>query len=97
MEQSTDFLILNCRFHGNEENIQQILSYLELEKFGEELAINFRTYSGIVSFAERFITTLDQSEDPRNEIEVADFETLARHFDRIESVTMKNVLNIIQK
>lgn len=87
----------HTRFHANEENIQQILSYLELETPGEEVAVNFRTFSGIVSFAERFITTLNQSEDPRNEIEIADFETLARHFDKIRSTKMKNVLNILNK
>lgn len=83
-------------FHGTDEKIQEILEYLELEKV-EEVNINFRTFSGIVAFSERLITTLDQNEDPRNEIEIADFETLARHFERIESVTMKNVFNIIQK
>lgn len=83
-------------FHGSDEKIQEILNFLELEQV-EEVFINFRTFSGIVAFAERLITTLDQNEDPRNEIEIADFETLARHFDKIESVTMKNLLNIVQK
>lgn len=83
-------------FHATEEKIQEIFSYLELEQL-EDVQINFRTFSGIVAFAERLITSLDQNEDPRNEIEIADFETLARHFDKIESVTMKNVFNIIQK
>lgn len=82
-------------FHGTEEKIQEILDYMELKNI-EEVNINFRTFSGIVAFAERLITSLDQNEDPRNEIEIADFETLARHFDRIESTTMKNVFNIIQ-
>lgn len=83
-------------FHGTGERIQEVLSYLELENH-EDVHINFRTFSGIVAFAERLITILDQNEDPRNEIEVADFETLARHFNEIQSVNMKNVLNIIQK
>lgn len=83
-------------FHGTEEKNQEILSYLELDNF-EEHIINFRAFTGIVGFAERLITKLDQNDDPRNEIEIADFETLARHFEKIESVTMKNVLNIIQK
>ena len=83
-------------FHGTEEKLQEILSYLEFNAV-EEVPINFRTFSGIVAFSERLITTLDQSEDPRNEIEIADFETLARHIDKIQSTTMKNVLNIVQK
>lgn len=83
-------------FHATDEKILEIFSYLELEQL-EDVQINFRTFSGIVAFAERLITSLDQNEDPRNEIEIADFETLARHFDKIESVNMKNVLNIIQK
>lgn len=83
-------------FHGTDEKIQEVFEYLQLE-VNDETAINFRTFSGMVAFAERLITTLDQNEDSRNEIEIADFETLARHFDKIESVAMKNVLNIIQK
>lgn len=83
-------------FHATDEKITEILSYLELEKL-EDVIINFRTFAGIVAFAERLITTLNQNDDPRNEIEIADFETLARHVDRVESVTMRNVFNIIQK
>lgn len=83
-------------FHSSEEKIREILEYLELETV-EERNINFRAFSGIVAFSERLITSLSQNEDPRNEIEVADFETLARHFDKIQSVTMKNIFNIIQK
>lgn len=83
-------------FYASDEKVVEIMEYLELEKV-EEPHINFRTFAGIVAFAERVITTLDQNEDPRNEIEIADFETLARHFDKIESVTMRNVLNIIQR
>lgn len=83
-------------FHATDEKITEILSYLELEKL-EDVVINFRTFAGIVAFAERLITTLNQNDDPRNEIEIADFETLARHVDRVESVTMRNVFNIIQK
>lgn len=85
-------------FHATDEKIQEVLNYLELEDIDiENLHINFRTFTGIVAFSERLLTTLDQNDDPRNEIEIADFETLARHFDRIESVNMKNVFNIIQK
>ena len=83
-------------FHGTDERIQEILNYLELDNY-EDVHINFRAFSGIVAFAERLITTLNQNEDPRNEIEIADFETLARHFDKIQSNNMKNVMNIIQK
>jgi hypothetical protein len=83
-------------FHGTDEKIQEIYSHLQIV-ITDETAINFRTFSGIVAFSERLITTLDQNEDSRNEIEIADFETLARHFDKIESVAMKNVFNIIQK
>lgn len=92
----TDALKEVLGFHATEEKINEILRYLELENL-EDIIINFRTFSGIVAFAERLITSLDQGEDPRNEIEIADFETLARHIDKIESVNMKNVLNIIQK
>lgn len=83
-------------FHATDDKITEIMSYLELDQL-EDVLINFRTFSGIVAFAERLITTLDQNEDPRNEIEIADFETLARHVDKIKSITMRNVFNIIQK
>lgn len=95
-----DDLVLSMKevlgFHGTDEKVQEIFDCLKLE-ITDETAINFRTFSGMVAFSERLITTLDQNEDQRNEIEIADFETLARHFDKIESITMKNVLDIIQK
>jgi hypothetical protein len=82
-------------FHADDEKIRQIYDLLHLDEAEE--AHNFRMFSGICAFSERFLTTLDQSEDPRNEIEIADFETLARHFDRIEDEDMKQVFRIIQK
>lgn len=82
-------------FHAEDDKIRQIYELLQLD--AAEEPHNFRMFSGIAAFAERFLTTLDQTEDQRNEIEIADFETLARHFDRIESEDMKTVFRIIQK
>ena len=85
-------------FHATGSNIPEILQFLELESLDDDAEINFRTFCGIVAFAERFITNLSQEEDPRDEIEIADFETiLARHFDKIQSEMMKKVLEVIQK
>lgn len=85
-------------FHASDSNIAEILSFLELETLDEDVTINFRTFCGIVAFSERLITNLSQDEDPRDEIEVADFETLlARHYDKIESDLMRQLLDIVQK
>lgn len=83
-------------FHGTDEKISEIRSCLKLEDL-TEVIIDFRTFCGIVAFSERFITTLDQIEDPRNEIEIADFESLERHYNKIQNNNMKRLLNIIQK
>lgn len=82
-------------FHYDEVKVREVKELLHLAEAEEPH--NFRTFSGICAFSERYLTSLDRDEDPRNEIEVADFETLARHFDRIESDDMKKVFNIIQK
>lgn len=85
-------------FHATCENVQEIQSFLQLEELDEDASINFRTFCGIVAFAERLITTLSQEEDPRDEIEIADFETLlARHFHKIESEGMRRMLEVIQR
>lgn len=84
-------------FHATDANVLEIQSYLELESL-EEAIINFRTFCGIVAFAERLITSLSQEEDPRDEIEIADFETLlARHCHRIESTAMRKMLKVIER
>lgn len=86
-------------FHATDENVSEILSFLELDTLEiDDASINFRTFCGIVSFSERLITKLSQEEDPRDEIEIADFETLlARHYDKIESKLMREMLDIIQR
>jgi hypothetical protein len=85
-------------FHATDENVAEILMFLELESLDEYTSINFRAFCGIVSFAERLITRLTQEEDPRDEIEIADFETLlARHFDKIENENMRRMMDVIQK
>ncbi|XP_070509084.1 uncharacterized protein [Chironomus tepperi] len=85
-------------FHATAEYVQEIENFLELDTLDSDTAINFRTFCGIVAFGERLITTLSQEDDPRDEIEIADFETmLARHFDKIESPMMRKMFEIIQK
>lgn len=82
-------------FHYDETKVKEVYDLLHLNEAEEPHS--FRTFSGICAFAERYLTTLNRREDPRNEIEIADFETLARHFDKIECEDMKTVFNIIQK
>lgn len=85
-------------FHASDSNIAEVLSFLELETLDEDATINFRTFCGIVAFSERLITNLSQEDDPRDEIEIADFETLgARHIHKIESELMRKMLEIVQK
>jgi len=82
-------------FHGSDENVWRVRSHIE---FGaaDEIGIDFRTFCGIVAFSERLLTALNQDEDPRNEIEIADFETLARHCHKVENEQMKQMFEIIQ-
>ncbi|XP_049547431.1 uncharacterized protein LOC125958243 [Anopheles darlingi] len=66
-------------FHGTPERIAAIRELLELnyDPF-HELQIDFRTWCGIVAFSERFINTLDREQDPSDELEMVDFESLER-------------------
>lgn len=97
LEELTEALHEVLGFHATDSNILEIQSYLELETL-EEAIINFRAFCGIVAFAERLITNLSEEEDPRDEIEIADFETLlARHFHRIESKAMQKMLKVIER
>jgi hypothetical protein len=98
IDQLSEALYEVLGFHASVSNISEILSLLELETLDEDATINFRTFCGIVAFSERFITNLSQEDDPRDEIEIADFETLlARNFDKIESNLMRKLLDIVQK
>lgn len=51
-------------FHGTDEKIAEVRALLQLNDTNET-AIDFRTWCGIVAFAERKITTLD---DSKNEV-----------------------------
>lgn len=52
-------------FHGTDEKIVEVRALLLLNEANEK-AVDFRTWCGIVAFAERHITTLD---DSRNEVQ----------------------------
>lgn len=98
IDQLSEALYEVLGFHASDSNIAEILSFLELETLDEDATINFRTFCGIVAFSERLITNISQEEDPRDEIEIADFETLlARHFHKIENKLMKKLLEVVQK
>ncbi|XP_053658709.1 uncharacterized protein LOC128707778 [Anopheles marshallii] len=84
----TRYIPMNCfdkalhealGFHGTPERIAAIRELLELnyDPF-HELQIDFRTWCGIVAFSERFINTLDREQDPCDELEMVDFESLER-------------------
>uniref|UniRef100_A0A182XFR0 Uncharacterized protein n=1 Tax=Anopheles quadriannulatus TaxID=34691 RepID=A0A182XFR0_ANOQN len=84
----TRYIPMNCfdkalhealGFHGTPERIAAIRELLELnyDPFNE-LQIDFRTWCGIVAFSERFINSLDREQDPCDELEMVDFESLER-------------------
>ncbi|EAA00446.5 AGAP012002-PA, partial [Anopheles gambiae str. PEST] len=84
----TRYIPMNCfdkalhealGFHGTAERIAAIRELLELnyDPFNE-LQIDFRTWCGIVAFSERFINSLDREQDPCDELEMVDFESLER-------------------
>ncbi|XP_053670275.1 uncharacterized protein LOC128720621 [Anopheles nili] len=85
-------------FHGTPERIAAIRELLELnyDPF-HELQIDFRTWCGIVAFAERFINTLDREQDPCDELEMVDFESLERRVRWAQpSESLCEVLQIIK-
>lgn len=56
-------------FHGTPEKIFEIRELLELNyEYYQEIPIDFRSWCGIVAFAERFIITQDRELDPCNEV-----------------------------
>lgn len=57
-------------FHGKPDKIAKIRDLLGLtgDVNGNELPIDFRTWCGIVAFAERYLTDLDKDLDPCNEV-----------------------------
>uniref|UniRef100_A0A182N9Q6 Uncharacterized protein n=1 Tax=Anopheles dirus TaxID=7168 RepID=A0A182N9Q6_9DIPT len=103
----TRYIPMNCfdkalhealGFHGTPERIAAIRDLLELnyDPFNE-LQIDFRTWCGIVAFAERFINTLDREQDPCDELEMVDFESLERRVRWAQpSESLCQVLQIIK-
>ncbi|XP_058053300.1 uncharacterized protein LOC131205284 [Anopheles bellator] len=85
-------------FHGTPARIAAIRELLELnyDPF-HELQIDFRTWCGIVAFSERFINTLDREQDPSDELEMVDFESLERRVRWAQpSESLCQVLQIIK-
>lgn len=56
-------------FHGTSDKIYEIRELLELNyEYYQEIPIDFRSWCGIVAFAERYIITQDREVDPCNEV-----------------------------
>ncbi|XP_058835814.1 uncharacterized protein LOC131692667 [Topomyia yanbarensis] len=85
-------------FHGTPEKIFEIRDLLELNyEYYQEIPIDFRSWCGIVAFAERYIITQDRKTDPCNELEMVDFESLARRIRSAKpSENLVKVLHIIK-
>lgn len=56
-------------FHGTPERISVIIEILQLNS-DEHGEINFRSWSGIVAFSERFLNKLSHEEDPCDEVNI---------------------------
>ncbi|XP_039444834.1 uncharacterized protein LOC120424717 [Culex pipiens pallens] len=85
-------------FHGTPEKIFEIRELLELNyEYYQEIPIDFRSWCGIVAFAERFIITQDRELDPCNELEMVDFESMERRIRSAKpSENLCKVLHIIK-
>lgn len=57
------------------EKIAELLILIQLTEM-EQSQINYRSWCGLVAFAERFLNPTDFDIDPCDEVEIADFETL---------------------
>ncbi|XP_055591333.1 uncharacterized protein LOC129743372 [Uranotaenia lowii] len=85
-------------FHGTPQKIFEVRELLELNyDYYQEIPIDFRTWCGIVAFAERYIITQDRETDPCNELEMVDFESLERRIRSSKpSENLCKVLHIIK-
>lgn len=85
-------------FHGTSDKIYEIRELLELNyEYYQEIPIDFRSWCGIVAFAERYIITQDRETDPCNELEQVDFESLERRIRSSKpSENLCKVLHIIK-
>lgn len=92
-------------FHGTIEKIEEIKNILNLNttlshnrRENNSDGLNFRTWCGVLAFAERYLNKLDRSYDPPNEIEIADFESLERRLNsiKIEDENLIHVLKLIK-
>ncbi|XP_058465009.1 uncharacterized protein LOC131438772 [Malaya genurostris] len=85
-------------FHGTSEKIYEIRDLLELNyEYYQEIPIDFRSWCGIVAFAERYIITHNRNSDPCNELEMVDFESLERRIRSSKpSENLEKVLRIIK-
>ncbi|XP_031638772.1 uncharacterized protein LOC116350915 [Contarinia nasturtii] len=78
------------------EKIQQIIKLTEIND-KDHSTINFRSWCGLVAFAERFLNNLSFEEDPCDEVEIADFETVERKFKNLTpSTALRRILMIIK-
>lgn len=57
------------------EKITEILAKIQLNQL-DQSRMNYRSWCGLVAFAERYLNPTDFDEDPCDEVEIADFETL---------------------
>lgn len=83
-------------FHGTSERINEIKEILMLDTNPIDM-VNFRSWCGIVAFAERFLNTNPISEDPCDEVEIADFESLERKYSYVSvSDSLRFILDFLK-
>nr|ACZ26276.1 hypothetical protein [Mayetiola destructor] len=79
------------------DKVIQIMELIELNANNHSF-INFRSWCGLVAFAERFLNEVPFDLDPSDEVEIADFETLDRKFSsNAVPNPLKSILMIIKR
>lgn len=78
------------------EQIVKLTALVQLNST-DSTRINYRSWCGLVAFAERFLNLTSFDEDPCDEVEIADFETLEQKSRYvIIAADLKAVLDIIR-
>ncbi|XP_053955001.1 uncharacterized protein LOC128861115 [Anastrepha ludens] len=81
-------------FYGTEKNISEMLRLLDYEKETSSKEINFRTWCGIVSFAERLALENPSGSDSCDELEKVDFGSLEERLENFD--IQENLLEVFR-
>lgn len=78
------------------EQIAKLLQLVQLN-LADSTRINYRSWCGLVAFAERFLNSTGFEEDPCDEVEIADFETLEQKSRYVViAADLKVILDVVR-